>query len=100
MKRESTQVPDAKNGPVTLLIEGKPMGAISLQEAQDRLPELLHQLRPGEEITITDDGQPLAQVKKAARTSWPCQAGSYRKAEFWMAPDFDGPLDDFREYME
>ena len=24
----------------------------------------------------------------------------YRKEEFWMAPDFDAPLDDFKEYME
>jgi hypothetical protein len=51
-------------------------------------------------MLITDRGRPLAQVKKAERTSWPCQAGSYRKADFWMAPDFDAPLDDFKEYME
>jgi len=39
-------------------------------------------------------------VKKVERTSWPCKAGSYRKADFWMAPDFDAPLDEFKEYME
>lgn len=76
------------------------MTTVTLEEAQARLPELLEQLQPGEEITITDDGHPLAQVKKAERTAWPCKAGSYRKAEFWMAPDFDAPLDDFREYTE
>jgi hypothetical protein len=37
---------------------------------------------------------------KAERTSWPCKAGSYRKAEFWMAADFDAPMDDLKEYME
>ena len=42
---------------------------------------------------------PLAQVKKAGRTSWPCKAGS-PKGKVWMAPDFDAPLEDFREYME
>lgn len=76
------------------------MTTVTIEEAQANLPQLLQQLQPGEEITITDHGQPLAQVKKAERTSWPCKAGSYRKAEFWMAPDFDAPLDEFKEYME
>jgi len=76
------------------------MPTVTLADAQAHLPELLEQLQPGEEITITDRGMPLAQVKKAERTSWPCKAGSYQKAEFWMAPDFDAPLDEFREYTE
>jgi prevent-host-death family protein len=76
------------------------MSTVSLEEAQARLPQLIEQLQPGEEITITDHGKPLARVKKAARTTWPCKAGSYRKAEFWMASDFDAPLDDFKDYME
>jgi antitoxin (DNA-binding transcriptional repressor) of toxin-antitoxin stability system len=76
------------------------MSTVTLEEAQARLPALLDQLQPGEEMTITNQGQPLAQVKKAPRTSWPCKAGSYRKAEFRMAPDFDAPLEDFKEYME
>jgi len=76
------------------------MSNVTLEEAQAKLPQLLQQLQPGEEVMITDHGVPLAQVKKAERTSWPCQAGSYKKAEFWMAPDFDAPLEDFKEYME
>jgi antitoxin (DNA-binding transcriptional repressor) of toxin-antitoxin stability system len=68
------------------------MSNVTLEEAHARLPQLLEQLRPGEEITIHDRGQPLAQVKKVERTSWPCQAGSYKKAEFRMAPDFDAPF--------
>ena len=68
--------------------------------AASKLPELIEQLAPGEEFLITDDGQPLAQVKKAERTSWPSKAGCYQKVEFRMASDFDAPLDDFREYME
>jgi prevent-host-death family protein len=76
------------------------MTTVTLEEAKAHLDELIERLRPGEQILITDQGQPLAEVKKAERKSWPCQAGSYRKAEFWMAPDFDAPLDDFKEYME
>lgn len=76
------------------------MLTVTLQEAQSRLPELLETLPPGGEMTITEHGQLLAQVKKVERTSWPCKAGSYRKAEFYMAPDFDAPLEEFKEYME
>ena len=76
------------------------MTTVTMQEAQANLPEIIGRLQPGEEIVITDAGRPLAAVKKAERASWPCEAGCYRKAEFWMAPDFDAPLDDFREYME
>ena len=63
------------------------MYAISLQEAQARLPEIIQQLLPGEEITITDHGKPLARVKKAERTSWPCKPGS-AAGKIWMAPQF------------
>ena len=76
------------------------MATITLEDAQTQLAELLGRLEPGEEITITDQGKPLAQVKKCERTSWPCQAGSYQKAEFRMAPDFDAPLDELEEYMK
>ena len=74
------------------------MSSVSLGEAQARLPELIGQLRPGEEITITEQGQPLAKVKKAERTSWPCKAGS-AAGKIHMAADFDAPLEDFAEYM-
>ena len=76
------------------------MATVTLDEAQAQLPKLLAQLQPGEELTITTQGQPLAQVKKVERTSWPCQAGCYYQPGFLMAPDFDAPLNDFREYME
>ena len=76
------------------------MVSVTLEEAQAKLPQLIEELTPGEEGVITKGGQPVAQVKKTERTSWPCLAGSYRKAEFWMAPDFDVPLDDFKDYME
>jgi antitoxin (DNA-binding transcriptional repressor) of toxin-antitoxin stability system len=76
------------------------MATITIEEAQAKLPELLERLQPGEEMMITAKGQLLARVKKAERTSWPSTAGCYQKPGFWMAPDFDAPLDDFKEYME
>jgi antitoxin (DNA-binding transcriptional repressor) of toxin-antitoxin stability system len=76
------------------------MTTVTIEQAQATLPEIIQRLQPGEEIVITDQGRPLAHVKKAERTSWPSKAGSYRKAEFWMAPDFNAPLEEFKEYME
>ncbi len=70
------------------------MNTITLEEAQAQLPELLDRLQPGEEITITIQGQPIAQVKKTERTSWPCKAGCCKSRVIWMAPEFDAPLDD------
>ena len=72
------------------------MSVVTLAEAQAQLPEIIQHLQPGEEITITDHGQPLAQVKKAQRTTWPCKAGSAKNMIRRIAPDFDAPLDDFR----
>lgn len=72
-----------------------PMTSVTLEEAQARLSELLDRLQPGEETTITAHGHPVAQVRRVERTSWPSKAGSYQKSRFWMAPDFDAPLEVF-----
>lgn len=73
---------------------------VTLEEAQARLPELIAGLQPQEELVICQGGIPLARLTRAARTSWPCQPGSARDLPHWMAPDFDAPLEDFREYTE
>ena len=72
------------------------MSTVTIAEAQAHLPELIEQLQPGEAIIITDHGIPVAQVKKAERTSLPCEPGTAKDRSFWMAPDFDAPLDDFQ----
>ena len=75
------------------------MNSVTLEEAQDQLPELLVRLSPGEQLVITKDGEPLATLIRQSRTRWPCRAGSAKNTNHWMAPDFDAPLEDFREYM-
>ncbi len=40
------------------------MTSVTLEEAQARLPQIIQSLRPGEELTITDHGTPLAWVPK------------------------------------
>jgi antitoxin (DNA-binding transcriptional repressor) of toxin-antitoxin stability system len=76
------------------------MTMLNLEEAQARLREIVVSLQPGEEVLLTDNGQPLAKLVKTERTTWPCQAGSAKDKVHWMAPDFNAPLEEFKEYME
>jgi antitoxin (DNA-binding transcriptional repressor) of toxin-antitoxin stability system len=76
------------------------MSTLSLDDAQANLRMILAGLQPGEEIVLTDNGQELAKIVKTVRTSWPCKAGSAKGKILYMAPDFDAPLEEFKEYME
>lgn len=76
------------------------MTTLKLDDAQARLREILAGLQPGEEVVLTDNGQPLAKLVKTTRTSWPCKAGSAKDTFHWMADDFNAPLDEFKEYVE
>jgi antitoxin (DNA-binding transcriptional repressor) of toxin-antitoxin stability system len=77
------------------------MPTVTLQEAQSRLPDLIHGLAPGDEVVITENDQPLARLTLAASAERkPRQLGTLKGTVLYMAPDFDAPLDDFKEYME
>ena len=73
--------------------------SVTLEEAQAQLPDLIAKLLPGEELSINQDGACVAKLVRCQRRSWPCQPGSAEHIPHWMAPDFDAPLEDFREYM-
>ena len=76
--------------------------AITVEEAQAKLKEIIHQLTPGEELVITENQQPVAKLVG----QWPTPSvarpgpGLCRGAIVYMASDFDAPLDDLKEYME
>jgi antitoxin (DNA-binding transcriptional repressor) of toxin-antitoxin stability system len=71
------------------------------QEAQSKLTELIHSLTPGEVIVITENDQPVARlVADAPPRRKPRQPGTLKGTVLYMAPDFDEPLDEFKEYME
>jgi antitoxin (DNA-binding transcriptional repressor) of toxin-antitoxin stability system len=76
------------------------MCEVTLEDAQANLRGLISRLSPGEELIIADHGQPVAKLVRSQRTSWPCRAGSAKDSILWIAPDFDAPLEEFREYME
>jgi len=76
------------------------MSSIPLAEAQARLPQLIADLRPGEEVVLVQNGSPVARLIRSGHSAWPCQPGSAKHLPHWMAPDFDAPLEDFRDYMK
>lgn len=80
--------------------EEETISTVTLEDVKTRLEEILATLKPGERVMISQDDRPVGFLTRAEQTSWPCKAGSARETDHWMAPDFDAPLDDFREYIE
>jgi antitoxin (DNA-binding transcriptional repressor) of toxin-antitoxin stability system len=76
------------------------MTTVTVEEAQQHLKELIAGMSPGEKLVITQDGEPVAELTRVSQESWPSKPGSYSKPGFWISPDFDEPLEDFKEYME
>ncbi|HKB01797.1 MAG TPA: type II toxin-antitoxin system prevent-host-death family antitoxin [Gemmataceae bacterium] len=75
------------------------MSSVTIQEAQTRLEELIDRVRLGDEVVITRDAQPVARLTAPVDpTPAPRRLGTLKGTVSHVAPDFDAPLDDFREY--
>ena len=105
------------------------MTTVTLAEAATTLPEIVHRLTSGEEVSLVEDGKVVARIIGEQQVPWqrpgpglgkgmftiaddfdaPLEAepavrkrgkaGCYKK-NVWMSPEFDEPLEDFKEYME
>ena len=75
------------------------MTTVSIEEAQAKLPELIQRLKPGEEVLITRQQQPVAKlVGQQPTTRGPRQPGSAKGKLSILAED-EEHLHDFRDYM-
>lgn len=74
--------------------------SLPLSAAGSHLPQIVAGMVPGQELVLTENGQPVAVLTRAPRTSWPCQPGTAKDRTLWMAPDFDAPPEDFAGYSE
>ena len=75
------------------------MSTITVEEAQSRLTELIQQLRPGDEVIITENNQPVAKlVAQGPVVRQPRKAGSC-KGMITIVSDDEEHLDDFKEYL-
>ena len=76
------------------------MQTVALEKAQATLEDLLQEVARGEEFTITQNGQPKAKLSAVpSHQRKQARAGSL-PGKIWLSPDFDAPLDDFKEYMK
>ena len=76
------------------------MPTVNIEDAQAHLQQIIAGLNPGEPLVITQNGEPVATLARTRPNQWPCRAGSAKDTAHWMAPDFDAPLEEFRESME
>ena len=77
------------------------MATVTLQEAQAKLLDLVHNLSPGDEVVITENNQPVAKLvsepaKPKAGLRPPPGLG---KGFITIVSDDDEHLKDFEEYM-
>jgi antitoxin (DNA-binding transcriptional repressor) of toxin-antitoxin stability system len=73
---------------------------ITIGDVQSRLHEVIAGLNPGEPLVITQNGEPVATLTRSDPPPKPRKAGSAKNQILGMSPDFDAPLDEFRESME
>ncbi len=71
------------------------MNEISVQEAQAELEELIANLKPAEEVQITQDNQTVARLIGQKRQR---QFG-LGKGKLTILQEYDEHLEDFKEYM-
>ncbi len=83
------------------------MVTVTLEEAQEKLPQLLENALPGEDIIVTRNNIAIARIHPTPITlvSQP-EVAKRRKpilgtaeGQVWMAPDFDATPDDFADYL-
>ena len=75
------------------------MPQVTIEQASQRLPDLLKASLAGEDVVIFENDRAIARLVPVEPATGQPRFGS-AKGKIQMADDFDAPLDDFREYME
>jgi antitoxin (DNA-binding transcriptional repressor) of toxin-antitoxin stability system len=74
------------------------MATVTVEEAQGKLKDLIHNLEPGEEFVITENDQPVAKlVLLPAQRPRPVPGRC--KGMLTILSEDDEHLEDFKEYM-
>ena len=84
------------------LKRSKLMPIVSIEDAQAQLAKLIDKMLPSEELIITSGNHVVARLIKTneMRVPTPRQPGTLDGTVTFMAPDFDGPLDEFQDYTQ
>jgi len=71
---------------------------MTIEEAASNLELLIREAATGAEVVITRGDEPVAKLV-ATETPKPKARFGSAKGSVWMAPDFEEPLEDFKDYM-
>lgn len=74
------------------------MGHYNIHEAKAQLSALVKKAMMGEEVIIAKDNNPVVKLT-ALRASKKQRKPGSAKGQIWIAPDFNAPLKDFKDYM-
>ena len=74
------------------------MAMVTIQEAQAKLPDLIHKLMPGDEVVITENNVPVARLLASPLEKARPVPGRVKGMLTILAED-DEHLEDFREYI-
>ncbi|MBM3873451.1 MAG: prevent-host-death protein [Verrucomicrobia bacterium] len=69
-------------------------------EAKTKLSALLTQVEKGRSFYITKHGRRIAEMKPVSPKRPLARFGRGKGTVLYMAPDFDAPLDCFKDYMK
>ena len=77
------------------------MATVTIQEAQAKLPDLIHKLMPGDELVITENNQPVAKLVSEPPKQKPGlrPPSGLGKGCITIIMDDDEHLKDFAEYL-
>lgn len=74
------------------------MTSVTIQEAQAKLPELIHNLQPGEEVAIIENDQSVAKLVASPKQK-PHPVPGRCKGMLTILADDEEHLGHFKEYM-
>jgi antitoxin (DNA-binding transcriptional repressor) of toxin-antitoxin stability system len=75
------------------------MSVVTIHEAKTYLSRLINKVLRGEEVIIARGKKPLVKIV-ALKDELPERKLGHAKGKVVIASDFDGPLEDFNEYMQ
>ena len=79
---------------ILVFVKAKEIGTL---EAKTRLSRLLADVQRGQRFFITRHGKPIAELGPVRAVKRRATPGFAKGTFTYVAPDFDAPLDDFRE---
>ncbi|HFE63515.1 prevent-host-death protein [candidate division KSB1 bacterium 4484_188] len=74
------------------------MFLVNIHEAKTNLSKLVKKVMNGEEVVIAKGNKPVVKMVQYNTSKLKREIGT-AKGQVKIAPDFDKPLDDFKEYM-